>query len=180
MTQPRSRIRTTWQNIVKLAKSSSAFGQRPLLTLINDSLSSKFRSIFLSSSRVCVQRGEENTDQDVFKISCQKISVTRKSPEGWPLTFWPNVQHIAPSFRLPLEYEVRSVYIENIHSNCTWNNGLFVRHNDLDLQTGDLKLYVCLPVVLYYQAENVLLNHNQKYGIIIGIILEMVLHVYRK
>ena len=39
-------------------------------------------------------------------------------------------------------------------------------HNDLDLQTGDLKLYmyVCLFVLLYYQAEYVLLNHNQKYG----------------
>ena len=37
-------------------------------------------------------------------------------------------------------------------------------HNDLDLQTGDMKLYVCLPVVLLYQAEYVLLNHNQKYG----------------
>ena len=36
-------------------------------------------------------------------------------------------------------------------------------HNDLDLQTGDLKLHVCLPVVLLYQAEYVLLNHNQKY-----------------
>ena len=38
-----------------------------------------------------------------------------------------------------------------------------MRHN-LDLQTGDLKLYVCLPVEVYYQAEYVLLNHNQKYG----------------
>ena len=37
-------------------------------------------------------------------------------------------------------------------------------HNDLDIQTGDLKLYVCLNVVLKYQAEYVLLNHNQKYG----------------
>ena len=37
-------------------------------------------------------------------------------------------------------------------------------HNDLDLQTGDLKLYVCLPVMLQYRAEYVLLNHNQKYG----------------
>ena len=37
-------------------------------------------------------------------------------------------------------------------------------HNDLDLQTGDLKLYVYLPVMMYYQAEYVLLNHNQKYG----------------
>ena len=35
-------------------------------------------------------------------------------------------------------------------------------HNDLDLQTGDLKLYVCLPVVMQYQAEYVLLNYNQK------------------
>ena len=37
-------------------------------------------------------------------------------------------------------------------------------HNDLDLQTGDLKLYVCLPVVLLYQAKYVLLKHDQKYG----------------
>ena len=35
--------------------------------------------------------------------------------------------------------------------------------NDLDLQTGDLKLYVCLPVVMLYQTEYVLQNHNQKY-----------------
>ena len=32
-------------------------------------------------------------------------------------------------------------------------------HNDLDL-----KLYVCRPVVMKYQVEYVLLNHNQKYG----------------
>ena len=36
--------------------------------------------------------------------------------------------------------------------------------NDLDLQTGDLKLYGCLPVVMQYRAEYVLLNHIQKYG----------------
>ena len=70
------------------------------------------------------------------KISCQKINVTRKSPEGWPLTFWPNVRHVAPSCHLPLEYEVRSVYIENSHSNCTWNNGWFIRHNDLGPSNG--------------------------------------------
>ena len=39
----------------------------------------------------------------------------------------------------------------------------FMGHNDLDLQKGGLKLYVCLPVVLKYQAEYVLLKHNQKY-----------------
>ena len=37
-------------------------------------------------------------------------------------------------------------------------------HNDLDLQIGDLKLFVCLPVVMYYQAEYILLNHYKKYG----------------
>ena len=47
-----------------------------------------------------------------------------------------------------LEYEVRSLYIENIHSYSTKNNGLFMCHNDLGLQTGDLKLYVYLPVVM--------------------------------
>ena len=36
-------------------------------------------------------------------------------------------------------------------------------HNDLDLQMGNLKLFVCLPVMLKYQAKYVLLNHNQKY-----------------
>ena len=139
--------RPTWHNTLKLAKSSSAFGQRSLLTLINDSLSSNFRGIFLSSFLICVQSLEKHWPRCV-KISCQKISTTRKSPEGWHLTFWPKVLHEAPSFHLPLEYEVRRLYIENIHSNCTWNNGLFIRHNDLDLQTGDSKLYVCLPVVL--------------------------------
>ena len=28
-----------------------------------------------------------------------------------------------------------------------------MRRNGLDLQTGDLKLYVCRPIVLKYQAE---------------------------
>ena len=28
------------------------------------------------------------------------------------------------------------------------NNGLPMIHNDIDLQTGDMKLYVCLRVVL--------------------------------
>ena len=32
-------------------------------------------------------------------------------------------------------------------------------HNGLDLQMGDMKLYVCLPGVLY-KAEYVLLNYN--------------------
>ena len=54
--------------------------------------------------------------------------------------------------------------MENIHSYCNRNNGLFIRRNDLDLQTGDLKLCVCLPFVLKYQAEYALLKHNQKYG----------------
>ena len=64
------------------------------------------------------------------------------------LTFWPKIRHVAPAFNLLLEYEVRSLYIENIHSYCTRNNGLFLSHNDLDLQTGDQKLYVCFPVVM--------------------------------
>ena len=54
-----------------------------------------------------------------------------------------------------------------------------MRHNDFDIQTGDLKLYVCLPVVLKYQAEYVLLNHYQKTEQLLHI-LEMVLHIYRK
>ena len=72
---------------------------------------------------------------------------------------------MAPSFDLPLKYEVRSLYIENCHNYCTRNNGVFMSHNDLDLQTVDLKLYmyVCVPVGLY-QSEYVVLNHNQKYG----------------
>ena len=36
-------------------------------------------------------------------------------------------------------------------------------HNDLDLQTGDLKLYGCLPAMIQYKAEYVLLNNIQKY-----------------
>ena len=42
----------------------------------------------------------------------------------------------------------KSLYIENIHSYCTRNNGLLMSDNDLDLQTGDLNLYVCLSAVL--------------------------------
>ena len=101
----------------------------------------------LLSSWTCLQSRKKHWPRRV-KISCQKISANRKSPEGWPLTFWPKVRHVAPSFHLPLEYEVRSLYIEKINSYCTRNNGLFMRHNYLDLQTGDLKLYVRLPVVL--------------------------------
>ena len=37
-------------------------------------------------------------------------------------------------------------------------------HNDLDLQTGDLKLYGCIHLVIQYLAEYVLLNNIQKYG----------------
>ena len=87
---------------------------------------SRYRAIAPSSSHHCVT------------IYCQKISAPRKSPEGWPLTFWPKVRQVAPSFHLPLEYEVRSLYIKNIHSYCTRINGLFMSHNDLDLQTDDL------------------------------------------
>ena len=130
---------------MKLAKSSSAFAQRSLLTLINDSFSLNFLGIFHSSLLICVQSRKTHWLRCV-KISCQKISTPRKSREGWPLTFWPNVQHVAPSFHLPLEYEVRSLYIYNNHSFCTRNNGLFRSHYDLDLQTGDLKLCVYIFV----------------------------------
>ena len=64
------------------------------------------------------------------------------------LTFWPKVRYVAAAFHLLMENEVRSLYIEIIYSYCTRNNGLFMSHNDLDLQTGDLKLYVCFPVVV--------------------------------
>ena len=33
-------------------------------------------------------------------------------------------------------------------------------HNDIDLQTGDMKLYVCLPVMLQYQAEYITRNRE--------------------
>ena len=35
------------------------------------------------------------------------------------------------------------IWSNNIHSYCTRSNGLFMSHYDLDLQTGELKLYVC-------------------------------------
>ena len=94
-------------NTLKSANSSNIFGHRPLLTLINDSLSSNFLGIFLSSYWICVQSRKKQWPRCV-KISCQKKSAPRKSPECWPLTFWPKVRHVAPSFHLPLEYEVRS------------------------------------------------------------------------
>ena len=56
---------------------------------------------------------------------------------------------------------------------------MFLSHNDLDIQVVDLKLSVCLHVVLQYQAEYVLLNHNQKYGTTIAY-LRKGLHFYRK
>ena len=43
-------------------------------------------------------------------------------------------------------------------------------HNDLDLQTRDLKFYVCIPVVLQQHAEYALLYHNQEYGTTIAYI----------
>ena len=70
------------------------------------------------------------------------------SPDDLPMTFWPKVRQVAPSVHLLLEYERRSLYIENIHIYCTKNNGLFMKHNYIDLQMGDLKLNVCLPVLL--------------------------------
>ena len=105
---------------LKSAKSSSAkpFGQQPLLTLINDSLSLNFLGIFLSSSWMCVQRRKKFWPKYV-KISFQIISATGKSPEGWPLTFWSKVRYVAPFFLLPLQYDVRSLNIENIYSYCT-------------------------------------------------------------
>ena len=66
--------------------------------------------IFLASSWVCAQSRKKHWPRCV-KISCQKVSAPRKSPKGWPLTFWPKVRHVAPSFHLPLEYEVRSLYM---------------------------------------------------------------------
>ena len=106
-----------------------------------------FLGMFLSSPWICVQSRKKNWPKYV-QISCQKISAPRKSPEGWSLTFWPKVRLVAPAFHLLLEYEVKSLYIENIHSYCTRNNALFMSHSDLDLQTGDLKLCVCLPVMM--------------------------------
>ena len=62
--------RPTWHNTLKSAKSSSAFGERPLLTLINDSLSLNFLGMFLSSSWICVQNRKKNWPRCV-QISCQ-------------------------------------------------------------------------------------------------------------
>ena len=36
---------------------------------------------------------------------------------------------------------LRSLYIQNIYSYFTRHNGLFMSKNDLDLRTGELKLY---------------------------------------
>ena len=54
-----------------------------------------------------------------------------------------------------------------------------MRHNDLDLQTDDLKLDVCLPVLLQYQVEYVLLNNNQKYGITIAYLINCSAYLYK-
>ena len=112
-----------------------------------DRLSLNFLGMFLSSFWICVQSRKKNWPRSV-QIFCQKISAPRKSHEGWPLTLWPKIWDVARAFHLLLEYEVRSLYIENILSYCTRNNGLFLSHNDLHLKTSDLKLYVCLPVVM--------------------------------
>ena len=108
-----------------------------------------FRASFChpSESVYIVQSIKKHRRRCVMK-SCQKISAPRKSPGGWFFTISPKVRHVAPSFHLPSEYEVRSLYIWNIHSNCTRNNGSFMSHNDLDLQTGDMKLYMYLTVLL--------------------------------
>ena len=90
---------------------STAFGRWPLLTLINNSLSKNFLGVFPLSFCICVH--SRNTDwQRCVKISWQTMSAFKKSYEAWPLTFWPKVRHVAPSFHVPLEYEVRSLSIE--------------------------------------------------------------------
>ena len=49
---------------------------------------------------------------------------------------------------------------------------LWVIYNDLDLQTDELKLYGCLPVVMQCHTEFVLLNHIQKYETTIASLLK--------
>ena len=95
---------------------------------------------------LCTKKEEQLTKMRSDILSENKC--TQKVAERLTLNLWPKVRYVAPAFYLLFEYEVRSLYIENIHSYCTRNNGLFINHNDLDLQTGDLKLYVCLPVVM--------------------------------
>ena len=77
-----------------------------------------------------------------------EIKCTQKVAGRLTFDLLTQIRCVAPTFHLLLKYEVRSLYIENIHSHCSRNNGLCMNHNDLDLQTGDLKLYVCLPVVM--------------------------------
>ena len=72
-------------------KSSRSFGQRSLLTLIKGSLSWNILDVFLSSSWICVENKKAHWPRCV-KIASQKISATRKSKEGRPLTFWPKVR----------------------------------------------------------------------------------------
>ena len=74
--------RPTWHNTLKLAKSSSAFGQRSLLTSINDSLSSK--SFF--HHHESVHKVGRNTEQDVLRYPVRKKVHTdsRRKVDLWP------------------------------------------------------------------------------------------------
>ena len=74
-------MRSTWHKTIQSAKSSSAFAQWLLLTLINVSLSFTFLGIILLSSWIWVQRRKKYWPR-FDEISCQKKSATRKSLEG--------------------------------------------------------------------------------------------------
>ena len=95
--------------------------------------------------KLCIK--EEETPSKMYKDILAENKCTKKV--AGRLTFDLLTQrYLAPSFHLPFEYEVRRFYIENIHSYSTRNKGLFMYHNDLDLQIRGLKLYVCLPYVM--------------------------------
>ena len=149
--QPK-RFRTVAFNIKKIDRDRIKFREYSIKQLqpkrfrtvtFTDILSQICLIIFLLSSWICVQCRNKHRVRCV-KISCQKISAKRKSPEDWPLIFWPKVRHVYPSFHLPLEYELRSLYTEIIHSYHTRNNELSL----LDIMNLTLKRmtwnYMCV------------------------------------
>ena len=134
--------RPTWHNTLKSAKSSSVFGQRHLLTLINDSLSLNFMDIFLLSSWIFVKRRKKHWPRCV-KIILSENKCTQKYAERLVFDLLTQSSTCGSLFWSTIGICSK----KSLHWNCTGNNGLFMSHNDLDLHTGDLMLYVCLLVV---------------------------------
>ena len=122
-------------------------------------------NVFLASFCIFVQRRKYLRGR-YFQIFLLNGGATKKSQDGWPLTFCLKEQYAPSFYRSCFKYGVRSLNTQHFYSYCSSKNVLFMGQNDLDPQTIDLNLNVYLAIEILYQYEYVAQVERLNYGTI--------------